>query len=277
MILLREKDSKNQERFLKTVDVCNSFSSETKLRYIFNGKEYKTYSAHDEIISAYKEMTNQYHKGRGLDKVFMLTTAKEDPFFVLGPKEDPYNFSDDDGLEFSFYTGKPILKPEGYLSFRDSKEFFIATINSYEAYTGYIHDSYLEEITTFAFVQNNIKAQLPRDQWKHIPAPEIIKRIPSSIAESLSRLTSPEQFNIFEVPQAIYWFNYWNKHQVENVGEDKIKAAPCEVIEKQKNGGYILITQKENFDALNNEHLQKLARIYDHLNLYEVQQKMKFQ
>lgn len=275
MILLRDKDRNNKNRFLNVVDACNAFSSDTRLHYIFDGKNYSPYNTHGEILQAWSKMESQYG-GEGLEDVFMLTTGKEDSFCVLGPNEDPYQFSDVDGIEFSFNVSKPLLKPEGYISFGDCREWFIAVINSYEAYAGFIHDSYMEQLTAFGFVQQVYKQQLPEDQWKYIPIPDIVRNTPPELLTRITRLLPPEQFNRLEIPEAIYWFNYWNPYMVKNVGEEKIKTAPCEVVAKQKNGGYILITQKENFDAQNTEHLERLAVIYDHFNLYELQRKNLF-
>ena len=270
LVLLRDKSRENRKRFLRVVDTCNHFAEITKLKYIYNGSKHIAYSSHEEILQAWANMEKQYGK-EGLKDVFMLTTDIDKPFFAMGPLDDPYEFAEVDGVDFSFNLEKPLLKPGGYLSFNDCIEFFIAIINSYEAYTGFIHDSQLEQLTAFGFVQKTYKEQLPRDQWQYIPVPEIVEKMPAPLVERISNLLPPERFNRLEIPEAIYWFNYWNPYQVEKVGEEKIKSAPCEYIQKQQNGGYILVTQKENFDAGNIAHLEKLAGIYDHFNLYTIQ------
>ena len=273
MQLIRDSDPGNKNRFLKVVDTCNAFSKETRLRYIFNGIQYETYSSHAEILKAWAAM-NRFNVGE-MGQVFMLTTDDKEPFFVLGPLDrDPY--TDIAGIEFSFNVKKPLLTPGGFFSFFDCKEFFIAVINSYQAYAGFIHDADLEQLVSFGYVNRNIKLQVPEDEWKYIPVPDIVKATPPLIAEKISNVFPPHQFNRLEIPEAIYWFNYWNPYMVEHVGEEKIRTAPCEVVEKQKNGGYLIIVQKENLDLRNAEHLKKLAAAYDHFDLYNLQQKNLF-
>jgi hypothetical protein len=271
MQLLRYRDAGNKKRFLNVVDTCNAFSSVTKLKYIFNGRQFVKYSSHGEILNAWVE-SERHEWGSGSETEFMMVTDDKNDFFSLGPLIG-LNDPDINGIEFSFNIEKPLLKPEGFISFRDCKEFFIACINSYEAYTAFIHDSDLEKIVSFGYVNRVIKAQIPKELWKDIPTPDVVENLPASLAERLSNVHSPDEFDRLEIPEAIYWFNYWNPYMVEHVGEDKIRQAPCEVIEKQNNGGYTLIVQKENFDSSNIEHLERLAKVYDYFNLYELQQK----
>ncbi len=274
MQLLRYRDPRNRKRFLKVVDACNAFSSVTKLKYIFNGRQFIKYSSHGEILNAWADM-EQHEWGSGPVTEFMMVTDNKNDFFSLGPLME-LNDPEINGIEFSFNIEKPLLKPEGFISFRDCKELFIECINSYEAYTAFIHDSDLEKIVSFGYLNRVIKAQIPKELWKDIPTPDVVENIPASLAERLSNVHSIDDFDRLEIPEAIYWFNYWNPSMVEHVGEDKIKRAPGEVIEKQSNGGYILIVQRENFDSSNLEHLEKLARVYDHFNLYEIQKQNLF-
>lgn len=275
MQLLRDKNPGNKKRFLKVVDTCNAFSPVTRLKYIFDGKRSFPYSSHEDILKAWAKMERQFG-GAGLDEVFMMTTDDKEEFFSLSPMLDAFEGRGIDGIEFTFSTDKPLLKPDGYISFNECRELFIAAINSYEAYVAFIHDSDLEQLVTFGFVYRVMKEQLPKSEWKYIPTPDIVEKVPAALAERLSKLHSSDDFNRLEVPEAIYWFNYWNPYMVKNVGEDRIRKAPCAVVEKQDNGGYILIVQKENFDARNVEHLEKLAKVYDHFNLYELQRQHLF-
>ncbi|MBN8852823.1 MAG: hypothetical protein BGO55_03610 [Sphingobacteriales bacterium 50-39] len=273
LVELRAKDPLNKKRLLKVVDACNTFSNKTRIKYIFDGQQYSTYSSNRDILQAWDQMEKQYGSE---GPAFILTTDKDHALFAFGPREDPYGFYNEDAIEFSFIVDKPLLKPDGYFSFVELKEFFIATINSYEAYCAYIHDNQLEELIVSGFTAENMKAQLPRELWEHIPTPELAAHIPADIIARISKLITPEKFDRLSIPEAIYWFNYWNEFQVENLGEEKVKTAPCEVVEKQKNGGYILIVQKENFRADNIDQMEKMAKVYDHFNLYEIQDRFRF-
>ena len=272
--MLRDQDSKNRDRFMKVVDTCNAFSSSTRLNYIFKGNKYVPYTSHDQISQTWSDMMEQYGSGTG--EILLLATDIKDQFFVVGPRDDLFGSTDFDGVEFSFNVNRPLLKPEGYLSFMECRDLFVSVIDSYEAYVGFINDSNLEQLTAYGFVSERMKEQVPKELWDKIPVPGIIRQFPAELIARISKLHPPDEFNRLAIPEAIYWFNYWNPYMIRNVGEKKVREAPFEIVEKQPNGGYLLIVQKENFDAEKIEHLERLARLYDHFNLYDLQQKNLF-
>lgn len=165
----------------------------------------------------------------------ILATHQGDSTFSL-THADIFDDATVDEAEFAFNLSKPLLNPEGYFSFDTFSSFFKTTIKAYDGKVARVYDSELEQIVAG------------------------------------SDLLDPSEFDILKVPEAVYWFNYWNNEQVQLIGEEKLQKAPFEVIEKQPDGGYILITQKENFDAHNPAHVKRITDTTAYLDLSTLQE-----
>lgn len=166
-------------------------------------------------------------------KDVILSTAKEQPLFAL-THTSIFDESNEDTATFSFDLSKPLMGSGGFFPFDTFLRFFVTTIQAYHAGLGRVSDSEIEELIS-------------------------------------GKVMEPGLFDPLKIPEAVYWINYWNAAQVSLIGEDKIRKAPFEIIEKQGDGGYVLVLQKEDFDAHNTAHLEKLAAIHDYFNLYDLQ------
>lgn len=240
----REKNANSPQRFLDLVLACNTFSDATKLPYIFDGTSYTTYRTTEALAQAIAGAKQAFEEGNDM----ILATHQGDSTFSL-THADIFDDTTVDEAEFAFNLSKPLLDPNGYFSFDNFLAFFKTTIHAYDGKVARVYDSELEQLITGSDLNGGPAAPSP-----------------------INNLLDPGEFDILKVPEAVYWFNYWNKDQVQLIGEEKLRKAPFEVIEKQPDGGYILITQKENFDAHNAEHVKKIAAICAYLDLYTLQE-----
>lgn len=228
----REKNANSSQRFLDLVLACNAFSDATKLPYIFDGTSYTAYSTTEALAQAIAGAKQAFDEGNDM----ILATHPGNSTFSL-THADIFDDTTVDEAEFAFNLSKPLLGSDGYFSFDTFLGFFKTTIQAYDGKVARVYDSELEQL----------------------------------IAGS-DLVLDPGEFDILKVPEAVYWFNYWNNDQVQLIGEEKLRKAPFELIEKQPGGGYILITQKENFDAHNTAHVQKITDICAYLDLYTLQE-----
>jgi hypothetical protein len=241
----REKNANSPQRFLDLVLACNTFSDATKLPYIFDGTSYTTYPNTAALTQAIAGARQAFDEGKDM----ILATHQGDSTFSL-THADIFDDTTVDEAEFAFNLSKPLLGPDGYFSFDTFLRFFKTTIQAYDGKVARVYDSELEGLINGIAVNGAPAAPSP-----------------------INTLMDPSEFDILKVPEAVYWFNYWNKDQVQLIGEEKLNKAPFAVIEKQPDDGYILITQKENFDAHNAEHVARLSAICAYLDLYTLQEK----
>ncbi|WP_149697306.1 hypothetical protein [Chitinophaga sp. CF418] len=262
--LFRPKEADSLYRFLDLVQACNEHSQATQLRYVFDGAKFNDYVSAEELKQAFAELEKHWSDG-DFDRDVILSTGKDTSLFTL-VHTDPFEYTNEDNAAFSFRSGKPLLQPEGHFSYDEFHRFFVTAINAYKARYAAVYDTELETLISFASFYGEVEMD------EEISTPDIVVKTPEHLTARIGKVMAPGLFDPLEIPPAIYWFNYWNEDQVKTVGEDKIKQAAFEVIEKLPGGGYILIVQKENFDPHNTAHLEKLAALYDYFDLYTLQQ-----
>jgi len=262
--LFRPKEADSLYRFLDLVQACNDHSHATQLRYVFDGAQFNEYVSADALEQAFAELQKHWSEG-DFDRDVILSTDKDTPLFSL-VHTDPFEYTNEDNAAFSFRSGQPLLQPEGHFSYEEFHHFFTAAIGAYKASYAAVYDTELETLISFASFYGEVEMD------EEISTPDIVVKTPEHLTARIGKVMAPGLFDPLEIPPAIYWFNYWNEDQVKTVGEEKIRQAAFEVIEKLPGGGYILIVQKENFDARNTAHLEKLAALYDYFDLYTLQQ-----
>ncbi|MBW8684935.1 DUF5953 family protein [Chitinophaga rhizophila] len=262
--LFRRKDADSLSRFLDLVQTCNDHSQATRLQYIYDGNAYIDYTSPSALQQTFADLEKYWNEG-DYDKDVILFTDKEHPLFSL-VHTDPFEYTNEDTAAFIFNGGKPLLQPGGHFSYETFHHFFTATIDAYHAQYAAVYDTELETLISFASFYGEVEID------EEITTPDIVLNTPEGLTARIGRVISPELFNPLEIPPAIYWFNYWNETQVKAIGEEKIKLAPFEVIEKRADGGYILVVQKENFDTRNTAHLERLATLYDYFDLHTLQE-----
>lgn len=100
--------------------------------------------------------------------------------------------------------------------------------------------------------------------------------VPEKALGSLPQLLAPQEFNRRYVPDAVWWVNFWDKGQVETVGQDRIQKAGWAQIIEQPDEALVLIATEEPVDISNEAHLEQLRRIIDHLKLRELQERYRY-
>lgn len=262
--LFRPREAASLHHFMDLVQACNDHSHATRVRYVFDGGQFNEYVSLKALEQAFTELEKHWSEG-DFDRDVILSTDKDTPLFSL-VHTDPFEYTNEDNAAFSFNNGRPLLQPEGHFSYEEFHHFFITAITAYKARYAAVYDTELETLISFASLYGEVEMD------EEISTPDIVTATPEHLTARIGKVMSPGLFDPLEIPPAIYWFNYWNEDQVRTVGEEKIKQAGFEVIEKLPDGGYILVVQKENFDPHNTAHLEKLAALYDYFDLHSLQQ-----
>ena len=269
--LLRRADRSVARHVSELVEASNYFSDATKFRVRNTGRRFQEFDATKESVEHAFGGAGK-SAGRGGDLPFVLATDSSDPALTLSYLHDPLAVRGAyDRIEIGFDLSRPLVGPGGIFTFPDAMKYTARCVDGFDAATAAIHDSRLFELVATGYTLEMSKSQLPPSQHKYIPIPEIVKITPPELFRRLSRLRHPTSFDLTKVPPAVFWINYWNAEQVKSVGEDRVRSAPWGFIAPHPRGGLLLASQQEEFDALKLEHLERIARIADVLDLYSVQ------
>jgi hypothetical protein len=271
MVLVRQSRGHQAAPLQRLVQACAAFSERTTFRFRSRGRGLTPFSGTSaEIEQMLAEELRA--RGRGRDAPFVLATDRHDPLLILSYLRDPFTPSRPHyKVEISFSLERPLVGPGGHFTFDELGALFATCISGYQAATGAIYDSQLLEIVRSTVTREAMMQQLPPKEYQYIPVSPAVQAVPRSLVERLARIRHFMTFDITGVPEAVFWINYWGPQQLVSVGEHRIRAAPWAFIAPHPDGGLILASQCEAFDALNPDHLERLANIADAIDLYTVQ------
>lgn len=110
--------------------------------------------------------------------------------------------------------------------------------------------------------------------------PELHDRIPPLILPDDLELHLPQilyehQFDLRMAPKAVWWINYWNETIVENVGRNRILAAPWAATHEMPDGALLLEVTRERLDVTRRDHCQRLREICAAIDLIGVQERFR--
>ncbi|MEO0537032.1 MAG: hypothetical protein AAF215_24635 [Cyanobacteria bacterium P01_A01_bin.123] len=112
-------------------------------------------------------------------------------------------------------------------------------------------------------------SRTPREEQQYILKPTL----PSGMLEDpLPELLCIDEFNDLEIPNGIWWINYWNSSVSERIGKAKIYNAPWAKIFEQDDGAMLLMATEEITDIRNSEHMARLRQIADIIDLRHIQE-----
>ena len=94
--------------------------------------------------------------------------------------------------------------------------------------------------------------------------------------DTLPALLLRHEFNVFRVPDGIWWINYFNQSQIGTLGEGQVKSAPWFRMIELHDKAIICMSTEEPTTPSNPNHLIKLRQIVEHLNLPTLQEKFKY-
>lgn len=114
------------------------------------------------------------------------------------------------------------------------------------------------------------RAESSRKQF--IPKPVL----PNGVKDDLPKLLLPSEFDYHLVPDRVWWINYWSNAHVNNIGLERIREAPWEMIKSLPNEGLLLLATPSPLDIFNRQHLDRIKDITSVLKLGEIQDKCKY-
>lgn len=85
------------------------------------------------------------------------------------------------------------------------------------------------------------------------------------------------ELNLRMTPAAVWWINYWNQTIVDNIGRERILAAPWAAIYEMPEGALLLEVTREPLDVARRDHCQKLREVFEAIDLRGVQERFRLQ
>lgn len=144
----------------------------------------------------------------------------------------------------------------------------IADLSSaYGAYHAAAEDEQLMQLYRSDRAAQRARSAVPPELRQFVPDPIP----PIATAGQLPSLLVPQEFDRRRVPDAVWWINFWDRVQVETIGSSKIRSAPFKSIIEQPSGALLLTVTDEAIDVGNRAHLDRLAKIVEHLDLRALQ------
>jgi hypothetical protein len=271
LTLLRRADQHIERHLTELLEGSALFGERTAFRVRAKRGSFEDFAGSIESIRQTMEETQQAAR-RGVDLPFVLGTSRKDPMMTLSYQRDasaPRGAYDT--VDIGFDLNHPLVGDNGHFSFTDLMKYIGLAVDTFDAASAAVHDSRLQELVTSTYSREMAKSQLPPSEHKYLPVAAIEEITPQQLVRRLSHYAHPSSFDATKIPQAVYWINYWDRTLVKSVGEDRIQAAPWAFVAKHPRGGLLLATQKEEFDALNKEHLERVAKLADALDLYALQ------
>jgi hypothetical protein len=131
---------------------------------------------------------------------------------------------------------------------------------AFGAYRGVIEDELLMQLYRGPRAAERARDAVPEDLRRYVPEPVELQTGPPT-------LLVPQEFDRRRVPDAVWWINYWDSVQVEELGWTAIQDAGFASIERQPSGAAVLTATEAPLDPTNPEHLSQLARIVTRLQL----------
>ncbi|MGG6294145.1 hypothetical protein ACQ4M4_06955 [Leptolyngbya sp. AN02str] len=110
----------------------------------------------------------------------------------------------------------------------------------------------------------------PPKEHSQIPKPIPIE----GVVDTLPPLLFQQEIDRVQVPEGVWWINFWTPTQVENVGVERVRNAGwSRIIERP--AGFLLVATEEPTSVYNSAHLAKLGEMVEALNLKEVQEQYR--
>jgi hypothetical protein len=266
--LLRRASKDITHRLADLVRTSALFSERTAFRVRSLGMRYEDF---DGSATSIKHTLDQAANGIG-DTPFVLGTTRENPALTLVYYRDPRAVQGSyDRVEIYFDLSRPLLGDSGLFAFEDLMKYIAVSVDAFDAATATVHDSRLFELVASTYTRETSMQSLPPIEHKYIPVPEIVDITAPELVHRLSHVRHPATFDLTEIPSAIFWMNYWSSKQVQTVGVDRVRKAGWGFLAEHPRGGLMLVSQREEFDALNGKHLETIAELMDRLDLYSIQ------
>jgi hypothetical protein len=269
--MLRPVDRRAGQCLAELLKASALFGERTAFRMRATEDSFEDFTASNESVrQIFEELDRAGYLEMGFPAMFATTT--DDPLLTLTfERQTLGSLRPHDRARISFNLDKPLVGNGGIFSFAELMKYVGVCVDAFDASSGAIYDSRLQELVSSVYLREKAKRESPPELYEDWPTPAIQEFTPRELARRLSHYADPASFDVAKIPTAVFWINYWNRTLVESVGEDRVRSAPWNLIVDHPRGGLLLATQREEFDALNEEHLERIARVADVLDLYTLQ------
>ena len=253
------------------IQAAARFSTRTAFVRVADEFEPRKFGGSMEELAAIFELEEGDPLGTFAEGALGLMTGGRDPLITLQYLPDPITpVGAHDQVQLSFRLDQHLVGPEGHFSMDELIEFLRVCLEAFGAQYGWIYDSQLMEVVNARMTKEENRRQSPKSEWDSI-IDDKVTGVPDELVQRIGHLQHPYYFDIHEVPAAIYWINYWNRTQIERLGEARVRDAGWARIEPGPADGLILVAVDDAFDALDPDHLTPLAEITERLELFDAQ------
>ncbi len=112
------------------------------------------------------------------------------------------------------------------------------------------------------------RAAVPPEYLQYVPDPP---EVPG--AGSVPELLVPQEYDARKVPAGVWWVNYWDRVQVQTIGEQRVHDAPWARLVETADGAFVLAATDDPLDPTRPDHVARLRELLDELHLREAQER----
>jgi hypothetical protein len=204
--------------------------------------------------------TERYHNAKNIQKPLVFT-------------EQPGHGKIQLIISISPRLGWPIEELEIPLPENLDLEQFISVVQTicpiYGAFHGYVYDNLLDSLHGREWRAHRISEKKTYLHPNSIPLPPLPIE---GVIDTLPELLLDREFDIKQVPNGVWWVNYWTNRQVQNIGLTKIKDADFFKLIEMNNGEILSVLTHELTSVTNQEHMTRISRIIEKLELRKSQE-----
>ena len=208
----------------------------------------------------------QAARARMIPVIFRLASAPVNPRLSLFYDVEPTPYGNIEYIWFSL----PHQAPPESLNLEVLLELLGTVAADFGAFNACIQD---EQLSMVYYSQRS--ARLART---HLP-PELQQYVPDiTLPESqiqVPELLTPGEFDRAQVPEALWWLNFWGPGQAAAVGLERIRRLDWAYLDITAEGAVLNAVTAEPLDATYPHHIERLSRLLTHLRLAELQRQAR--
>lgn len=139
-----------------------------------------------------------------------------------------------------------------------------------DAHHAHIEDDRLMLLYQSHRATERARAAVPEEYRQYIPEPP---EPPPN--QELPKLLVPQEYDTRHVPPGVWWVNYWDRTQLDTVGEERVRAASWARTHEATRGGLLLAATEEPSDPAHPDHVLRLRQLVTDLQLRTLQEQFQ--
>lgn len=257
--------SDNMRRAEKLFDVIENFSRFTPAKTMITemGDPFFNNVISAKSIFAYLNYVAA-NRSKGIADPICFSSADKQFNFFFDTEHSAISY------DYLWFTLNPmIFKTNDQEGLNRLIDLFIRIYKDFEGSYAYTEDEFLKNIYFTEESYQNARQNVPADLLSFLPEPEL----ENPALYNLPSLHVPQTIDQFQIPNGLWWVNFFNQQQVNNIGSSGLFSIDWFKKEKLDDSNHLFILTDSVLDCNNPDHLEKLREALNIIGLKDLQKK----